>query len=306
MIRFAVAVVAGFLLFAGPVWAQSDPVVIKDPSPKNFQLMDTLDALCRVVSKSEDDEPGKLRETIASLRDRMNRLNKESVELMARRLTDADQNEVDRHNAAVQKANADLDRCAEKLPALAEAFSQLLSAGEARVQQKATHMTAVAYFLAVSGRFDQDPKGNGQTHCNQFAHAFAKLAFGYDGFEGKTANEIVADLRKREIGWDAVAGKNLQERLKNARDWANEGYLVVASLEEKPHGHIAIVVPGDLVKSGQWGLDVPEIAQAGRQRVVKERNKYGRETMSVFGREAMSYGFEAKDKDKIEIFIRKR
>lgn len=94
------------------------------------------------------------------------------------------------------------------------------------------------------------------THCNQFVHSIAK-AIGYTNFEGLMANQMVDLMKKPENGWIQVDGAVAQEH-------ANKGVLVIAGRTATGHGHVCIVVPGILEKSGSWGEAVPKCVNVGK------------------------------------------
>jgi hypothetical protein len=145
-------------------------------------------------------------------------------------------------------------------------------------------------------RQDYSPDATGHTHCNAFVNDFAEAAFGYGGLRGKNANEIVDFMKAGKLGWTAVhdekAGSSLQDDFRKAQELANQGYLVIAAYRSPStpdaHGHVAVVLPGELKKSGMWGMDVPDTAQAGH---------------IVYARGPLSVGFEKKP--EIELFVRK-
>ncbi|MCE9580971.1 MAG: hypothetical protein K8T20_00490 [Planctomycetes bacterium] len=143
-------------------------------------------------------------------------------------------------------------------------------------------------------RQDYSPDSLGHTHCNAFVNDFAEAAFGYGGLRGKTANEIADYLKEGKFGWTAVHvdKATLQDDFRKAQEFANQGYLVVATYRSPStpdaHGHVAVVLPGELKKNGMWGMEVPDTAQAGH--IVYERGP-------------MSVGFEHHK--EVVIYVRK-
>src|SRR4051794_36765080 len=70
--------------------------------------------------------------------------------------------------------------------------------------------------------------------CSGFVKAVAaELGVGLSG----QANDIVRHIAAN--WWRIDSGRE-------ARDWAEAGYLVVAGLEAQPNGHVVVVVPGPL------------------------------------------------------------
>jgi tetratricopeptide (TPR) repeat protein len=138
-----------------------------------------------------------------------------------------------------------------------------------------------------------DRKGNPvlETYCNRFVADGARQ-YGYSGFAGRRADDILAHVRSgagRTEGWKPVLDpaptvdygpyrsyQSVQERLGLAQRLANQGRLVVVGAAEPGgHGHVALVVPGSLEKSGDWAMMVPRIAQAGRHVSAGERLSLG-------------------------------
>ena len=74
--------------------------------------------------------------------------------------------------------------------------------------------------------------------------------FGLDDLDGKQANSQVDHM---EAHWDKVSKVDAQ-RL------ANQGELVVAGRKDSSHGHVAIVVPGEMVWSGKRKDHYPLVA----------------------------------------------
>lgn len=94
---------------------------------------------------------------------------------------------------------------------------------------------------------------NGVTHCNQ---AVAQIAYGmgHGGLTGLLANSIITLMG---IHWREVDGAE-------AARLAAQDVLVVAGQKEQPHGHVAVVFPDPMQKSGSWGKDVPMLANVGK------------------------------------------
>lgn len=81
--------------------------------------------------------------------------------------------------------------------------------------------------------------------CSGFVKAVAReLGVGLSG----QANDIVKFMAAN--WWPIYSGKE-------ARDWAEAGYLVVGGLEDTPNGHVVVVVPGSLAygkyPTAYWG-----------------------------------------------------
>lgn len=100
------------------------------------------------------------------------------------------------------------------------------------------------------------PTPDGRTYCNMALNAYAKT-FGYNGFDGKLANEI-CDIASNSA--DFTIEKDPERVMKHA---ANGGFAFAGKRGEK-HGHVAAVFPGPLVYSGSWKMSVPVLANVGK------------------------------------------
>lgn len=109
------------------------------------------------------------------------------------------------------------------------------------------------------------------THCNEAVYRICRQFSGYEGFYDKkrqdiiTANEM-CDLMSAGGEWSKCDGK-----------WANEyamsGGLAVAAQKAEGHGHVAVVFPSSMMKSGSWGKDVPMLANVGKTNGVMPASK---------------------------------
>lgn len=99
---------------------------------------------------------------------------------------------------------------------------------------------------------------DGKTFCN-FAVEFVSRKFGYDGFTGLRANDIMDKLRS-DVEWLQIDEKEAQHK-------ANKGQLVIAGWRNPAGhpGHVAIVVPGRFAKSAKWNSEtVPRVLNIGK------------------------------------------
>lgn len=95
------------------------------------------------------------------------------------------------------------------------------------------------------------------TFCNEFIN-FICSGLNYLHFEGLLANEMFDLVNNPKQGWISV-----DETVAQAH--ANEGILVLAAHKNPTgHGHLAIIVPGLLEKSLNFGKLVPVCANVGR------------------------------------------
>lgn len=104
--------------------------------------------------------------------------------------------------------------------------------------------------------FNQD--GSVQTtFCNQFIQYICN-GYGYDLFNGMNANQMHEFMNNPQNGWISV-GEDV------AQAHANIGVIVLASRANADgHGHVCLILPGILEKSGSWGKPVPKCANIGR------------------------------------------
>lgn len=81
------------------------------------------------------------------------------------------------------------------------------------------------------------------------------------GMKNKMANDITEYWLKHPEQWQPIY-------LSQAQDYANKGYFVVIGWINPSggHGHVAVVVPGEMEYSRAWGKKVPVILEMGRKR----------------------------------------
>ena len=120
-------------------------------------------------------------------------------------------------------------------------------------------------------RPEYQPK-EGVTHCNQYINEVCQ-AFGWKGFEGLLANQIV-DLMASNDAWSEVS-------MDKCQFLSNQGTLIVAGIKEEGHGHVCVVVPGKEKTSGRWG-QVPSIANVGKEVFIGKGLSYGFSSMPKF------------------------
>ena len=72
-----------------------------------------------------------------------------------------------------------------------------------------------------------------------------------------SANEIAVYVKSH---WHRIGDAAVQANLCQAQAYANAGRPVIAVRPELDHGHVCLVLPGKLVHSRKWGLDVPNSA----------------------------------------------
>jgi len=75
-----------------------------------------------------------------------------------------------------------------------------------------------------------------------------------------TGTEIVSFLEV-DTNWTNLGPAYLQETLDQAQELANSGKAVMAVyLGDDKLGHVSIILPGEQVASGSWGMSVPNSA----------------------------------------------
>lgn len=102
------------------------------------------------------------------------------------------------------------------------------------------------------------PRG-GMTFCNQAVRSIAEK-MGYQGFKSMLANQMVALMRSSPY-WLAI-------KLDQAQGMANHGHLVIAGLQDEPHGHVVVVRPGIAGFSGKWGTAAPKVINIGADNFI--------------------------------------
>ena len=133
-------------------------------------------------------------------------------------------------------------------------------------------LSAFAKFVLPEYRKkDVDGDGKDDTLCNWFVNRVAQHV-GCDELKGLLANQIVELLGQ---SWILLDQDEAQEQ-------ANSGHLVIAGWANPAgHGHVALVIPGKISWSRQFGDDVPNGANAGNT--------------TFYGR-PMSHGFRKNQK----------
>ena len=103
------------------------------------------------------------------------------------------------------------------------------------------------------------------TPCNIFlAKALESVYnisdFKKDGDSYFSANEISTAVQVNDK-WTSLGKCSDQATLIEAQNYANLGKAVIAVYENNMgHGHVALVIPGELIASGTWGMACPNSA----------------------------------------------
>ena len=110
------------------------------------------------------------------------------------------------------------------------------------------------------------------TYCNQFIQYICNN-MGYTEFTGMNANEMDSFMSDPKNGWIVI-----DETV--AQTHANNGVIVLASKAMEGHGHVCLILPGILEKSGSWGKPVPKCVNVGKD---------------VFFGKKLSFAFQAEN-----------
>jgi hypothetical protein len=98
---------------------------------------------------------------------------------------------------------------------------------------------------------------NDQSPCNTFAGKGLEALYGVNDFKTPTgylsANQI-ADFVASSDHWVALGAVFDEDNNICAQATANQGYPVIAVMKGTVHGHVAMVLPGELARSGTWGF----------------------------------------------------
>ncbi|HEY3197821.1 MAG TPA: hypothetical protein VGJ57_07385 [Nitrospirales bacterium] len=112
--------------------------------------------------------------------------------------------------------------------------------------------------------------------CNVFLANALKLLFGIADFETPNlpgaflqANDIARYVSKHPEQWTLLGPASNQVALERAQAYANLNTPVIAVYESAPHGHVAVILPGNLRYSLQWNLQAPNSASVFLDRPYK-------------------------------------
>lgn len=146
----------------------------------------------------------------------------------------------------------------------------------------------------------KDTSINGVNPCSKYSGQSVATVYKLDDFYSDkydrylTGSEM-AKFIKSSDKWEQLGVSLLKDVLEKAQDAANKNIATVAVYsDDKGIGHVAIVLPGELSKSGTWGLDVPNSASF----FVNEKGE------SYIGK-GLSYGFRNMKRNRIFVYQRK-
>lgn len=141
------------------------------------------------------------------------------------------------------------------------------------------NLAYVGYNRALVPGVDFAPEFNADgsikaTFCNQFIQYICN-GYGYGDFNGMTANEMVDFMADFKNGWISPTDDQV------AQSHANNGVIVISGFKNPAgHGHVCLVLPGTIEKSGSFGRAVPKVANVGKD---------------VFFGKKLSFAFQASD-----------
>lgn len=100
---------------------------------------------------------------------------------------------------------------------------------------------------------------SGMTFCNMAVQYICEK-MGYKKFDGMVANEMIQTM-KTSLEWGPI-------KIEDAQDYTNQGRLVVAGMQDNPHGHVVIIRPGVSDYSAKWGCKSPKVINIGTDNFI--------------------------------------
>lgn len=103
------------------------------------------------------------------------------------------------------------------------------------------------------------------TPCNVFLGQALSRVYGIDDFKitggGYMSANDIAGYVENDSKWTVLGAGNDANALKQAQGYANLGKAVVAvEYVQSGHGHVCMIIPGNLVFSPKWNLNCPNSA----------------------------------------------
>jgi hypothetical protein len=100
---------------------------------------------------------------------------------------------------------------------------------------------------------------NDLSPCNTFASRGLEAIYGVKDFKtGKSshqsANGMWNEVNKPDSQWKKLGAVLDEQNNICAQSIANAGLPVVALRQRQGHGHVALIIPGELKDSGTWGM----------------------------------------------------
>ena len=138
---------------------------------------------------------------------------------------------------------------------------------------------------------------NDLSPCNYFVSKAYESIFDIRDFKTTTghmlANEIVDYLISSPSTWIEIGYAHSQSVLTEAQRIANEGFPTLAIRPGTAHGHIALILPGELQYSGSWSLKVPNSASFFYR--VPQKSYVGKK---------LSFAWNKHDSNDVKIYYR--
>lgn len=108
-----------------------------------------------------------------------------------------------------------------------------------------------------------------------------------------TVTEI-NDYLNSGMEWQSLGKGSDQNALTEAQNYSNDQNAVLAVyMTEDKTGHVSIILPGELTKSGSWGLEVPNSASFFMSKSQKSYLDKG-----------LSYAFSKEMLDNVTIYVK--
>lgn len=106
---------------------------------------------------------------------------------------------------------------------------------------------------------------NDQSPCNTFASRGLEAMYGVDDFKlgensYQSANQMWAFVNSPDSKWQKLGQVFNEQNNLCAQSMVNTGWPVIALLQASGHGHVALVIPGEVQSSSSWGMLVANSA----------------------------------------------
>lgn len=105
---------------------------------------------------------------------------------------------------------------------------------------------------------------NDASPCNTFASRGLEAVYGVTDFKRGlghlSANQIADKVIANGSRWTVIGAILDENNNLCAQSLANSGFPVIAVKKGSPHGHVALVIPGEPMKSASWNMLVSNSA----------------------------------------------
>jgi len=137
--------------------------------------------------------------------------------------------------------------------------------------------------------------------CNVFVGEALELLYAVTDFKTKkgflSANEISDFLADAPENWVCIGSASDQQVLRRAQERANRCHPTIAvyrNLKPGRHGHVSVILPGELRRSWTWGMMVPNSASSFLNRIWES-----------YSGNKLSYAFSSEEIDRVRIYYRR-